>query len=372
MIIKKKNLDKITGPEEQPAEEYSQTDNSAQYNNGVYQPQYYEDPEEQYYEQEEEVPQEEYYEQNAPENGYDENAQYEEYQQEQYQDVNNQYENGQYKDNHDEGEYAEQYQESEEVEQQYTEPEQQQYIDENVPQEEEVYQEQTPPPPPPVQQKPAPPPPKPAPPPPVKEPEINIFDLDNIDFSQRQERRRGDRRRGFRRVDDRNLVSRAREEADAIREAAMKEGYQAGLEQAQADIAEVKNALAEFVNAKQEVFEYIAPDILEISVDIAQKIIKKEVEQSPQVIFNTIVDVLKTSLSKEETKVTLRVNPAELNEVKQAIPHLVNLAGIDTKVVVLADEDVTEGGCQVTTTNGIVDATIESRMMVIMQALREL
>lgn len=206
---------------------------------------------------------------------------------------------------------------------------------------------------------------------PKTEAEINLFDIDNIDFSQRQERRRGNRRRGFRRVDDRNLVSRAREEAEFIRATAQKEGYQAGLEQAQSDIDELKNTLAQFVNAKQEVFEQIAPDILEISVDIAQKIIKKEIEQNPQVLFNTIVDVLKTSLSKEETKVTLRVNPSEVNELKQAIPEILNLAGIDTKIVVLSDEEVTEGGCQVTTTNGIVDATLESRIGVVTQALRE-
>lgn len=200
---------------------------------------------------------------------------------------------------------------------------------------------------------------------------IDLFNLDNIDFSQRQERRKGDRRRGFRRVDDRNLVSRAREEADSIREAAMKEGYEAGLEQSKADLVEIKNSLGQFIRAKEEVFEYIAPDILEISVDIAQKIIKKEIEQDPQVLFNTIVDVLKT-LSKEESKVTLRVNPSEANEVKQAIPELLNLAGLDTKVIVLSDEEVNEGGCMVTTTNGIVDATIDSRIALVTQALREL
>ena len=209
-------------------------------------------------------------------------------------------------------------------------------------------------------------------PPVVKEEEINLFDLDNIDFTQRQERRRGNRRRGFRRIDDRNLVSRAREEAESIRDTAQKEGYQAGLEQAQTDINEMKEALSQFVNAKQEVFDTIAPQLLELSVDIAKKIINKEIEQSPQVLFNTIVDVLKNSLSKEETKVTLRVNPAEVHEVKQAIPELIDLAGIDTKVVVLSDDEVTEGGCQVTTTNGIVDATLESRIGVVTQALREL
>jgi flagellar assembly protein FliH len=205
----------------------------------------------------------------------------------------------------------------------------------------------------------------------VTDEDINLFDLDNIDFSQRQERRRGDRRRGFRRVDDRNLVSRAREEADAIREAALQEGYQAGLEQANADIMQLREALNEFIGTPQAVYEQIAPNILGISVEIAEKIIKKEIEQDSQVLFNTVVDVLKT-LSKEEAKVTLRVSPAESNELKQHIPELIEMAGIDTKVVVLADETVSEGGCLVTTTNGIVDASVESRIEVVKQALREL
>ena len=80
----------------------------------------------------------------------------------------------------------------------------------------------------------------------VEEDKIDLFNLDNIDFKQRQERRRGDRRRGFRRIDDRNLISRAREEAQSIKESAVKEGYQEGLEQAKADIQEVRNAITAF------------------------------------------------------------------------------------------------------------------------------
>ena len=105
----------------------------------------------------------------------------------------------------------------------------------------------------------------------VDEEVIDLFNLDNIDFKQRNERRRGDRRRGFRRIDDRNLISRAREEADAIREAAAKEGYQAGLSQAKDDIAAFRESMKVFMGAKQEVFDTIAPEILSISVDIAKK-----------------------------------------------------------------------------------------------------
>lgn len=199
--------------------------------------------------------------------------------------------------------------------------------------------------------------------------EEDLFSLDNIDFKQRQERRKGDRRRGFRRVDDRNLISRAREEADAIRESAVKEGYQAGMEQASEELQQIRETFAAFMNAKQEVYEQIAPDILEISVDIAQKIIKKEVSEDPQVLVNNIVDVLK-SLSKNENKIALRVNPVQVDVVKQQVPEILTIAGLDARVSVLADEEVSEGGCLVTTSNGVVDATVETQLSVICEALK--
>lgn len=205
----------------------------------------------------------------------------------------------------------------------------------------------------------------------VEEDKIDLFNLDNIDFKQRQERRRGDRRRGFRRIDDRNLISRAREEAQSIRESASKEGYQEGLEQAKADIQEVKNAITSFLGAKQAVFDYIAPDILEISVDIAQKIIKKELQQDPNVILDNILALLK-GLSKEETKITLRVNPAQVSLLKSETPNLLNEAGLDAKILVVPDETIMEGGCVVTTNNGVIDATIETQLAVISEALKEI
>ncbi len=205
----------------------------------------------------------------------------------------------------------------------------------------------------------------------VEEDKIDLFNLDNIDFKQRQERRKGDRRRGFRRTDDRNLISRAREEAQTIKESASKEGYQAGLNQAQTDIDEVKNSLAAFINAKQEVFDYIAPNIMEISIDIAKKIIKREIEQEPSLILDNIAEILKT-LSKEETKITLRVNPVQVSILKTEVPEIANNLGLEAKIFIVADENVMEGGCMVTTTNGVIDATIETQLSVISEALKGL
>lgn len=201
------------------------------------------------------------------------------------------------------------------------------------------------------------------------EEKIDLFDLDNIDFSQRQERRRGDRRRGYRRIDDRGLISRAQEEAGTIKETAAQEGYRKGLEEAKEDIESLKTAITGFMKAKQEVFEYIAPDILEISVDIARKIIKKEVEQDPQIILETILDILK-SISKEESRITIKVNPTEAPFIKENISKIIEKTGIDARINVTAAEETEIGDCIVYTNNGVVDATINTQLEIIKEAFK--
>ncbi len=203
-----------------------------------------------------------------------------------------------------------------------------------------------------------------------EEKDIDLFDLDHIDFKQRQERRRGDRRRGFRRIDDRNLISRAKEEANSIREAAAKEGYQDGLKDAKADIERIRDSIDVFFNAKQEVYESIAPDVLEISLDIAKKIIKKEMHENPEILLENIKDIL-SGLSKEETKIMLKVNPTQVAMLKQEVPEAVSAAGLEAKVIIIPDENIMEGGCMMTTTNGVTDATIESQLAIISEVLKE-
>ena len=201
-----------------------------------------------------------------------------------------------------------------------------------------------------------------------KEPEIDLFNIDNIDFEQRQERRRGARRRGYRRIDDRNLVSRAQEEAESIKKSAFDEGYRKGLENAEADLSEFRKNLSQFLNARNDVFEYIAPDILEISVDIAKKIIKKEVETDPQVLVNTIVEVLKT-ISKSEPKINIRVRPQAVQFVKDTLPNITYQYGIDAKINIVSDPSIEDGGCIFQTNNGIVDASIDTQIEIIKKVL---
>ena len=204
-----------------------------------------------------------------------------------------------------------------------------------------------------------------------KEENIGLFDVENIDFTQRKERRTGNRRRGYRRIDDRNLVSRAQEEAEQIKQNAYQDGYTAGIQQANQDLENFRNLIGEFMNAKDRVFDIVAPNIQELAIEISKKVIKTEVKTDPQILLDTVMDVLKT-LSKNEPKITLRVNPIQVQYIKDTLPEQIRLLGMETKLSILPDENITEGGCVVQTNNGIVDASIEAQLEIVQNALRSI
>lgn len=206
--------------------------------------------------------------------------------------------------------------------------------------------------------------------PPVEE-SVNLFDLDNIDFAQRQERRRGDRRRGYRRIDDRSLISRAQEEAHVIKNNASQNGYEEGIIKAQEDIEALREMIANFMDAKNNVFTQIAPSILDIALDVAQKIIKKEVTQDQTIILSTIAEVLNT-LSKDEPKVIIRVNSAQIDLVKENVPDICTKIGCDARINVVADDSIEFGGCRFYMGNGVVDATINTQLAIIKEALKDI
>ncbi len=203
---------------------------------------------------------------------------------------------------------------------------------------------------------------------------INSFediDISNIEFKERTERRRGDRRRGYRRIDERTLVSRAQEEAQNIRELASKEGYKNGMLEAQKDIAKLKDSIEEFLTSKSEVYEHLSNDILEIAIEVSKKIIKKEVTLNRDILKNVIEEVF-DEIDIEEQRITLNVNPDEVSIARSFMPEVLKSSQLEAKVIIVADEEMQEGSCKVTTTNGIIDANFSTQLQIIQTAFRSL
>ena len=197
------------------------------------------------------------------------------------------------------------------------------------------------------------------------------FNFDSIEFNQRAERRRGDRRRGYRRIDDRNMISRAQEEAIMIKEQASKEGFQKGLEEAHEAVEELRESIEEFFEYKDELYDKVAGDILDIALKVAEKIIKKEVETDKTVLDCIVKDALK-SLAKDENKIILKVNPTDVEYTKEIVPKLLSSGQFEAKIFVTGDKEIDEGSAIIETSNGIIDANIGTQLDLIKEAFKQI
>lgn len=201
----------------------------------------------------------------------------------------------------------------------------------------------------------------------VEQETFEKIDISSIEFKERIERRRGDRRRGYRRIDERSLVSRAQQEAHSIKELAAREGYQNGLKKAQNEINEIKSSLIEFLAMRNEVNEKYYPHILEISMEIAKKIIKKEVDLSQDVLKNIIMSVL-DEMSSDTQKIIIKVNSSDLEFAQASLPEIIKEKNISAKVSVQKDDSIETGSCTVTADNGVIDANFKTQLAVLQSA----
>ena len=203
----------------------------------------------------------------------------------------------------------------------------------------------------------------------VQEPVKDLnFSLQNVKFEQREERREGSRRRGYRRTQDRNIISRAQNEAKELKEAAKQEGYQAGIDKAVEDIAELKSKFSEFYAYKDELFNKVSECIMDISLEVAKKIIKKEIEVDKEATISIIKGALE-EVNRTENKITLKVKPQEVALVKDKLPEIFADNSFEAKIMVVPDNNISDGGVIVETSNGLIDASIETQVAIIEKAL---
>ena len=192
-------------------------------------------------------------------------------------------------------------------------------------------------------------------------------ELRKATIKERQERRRGDRRRGYRRLDDRNIISRAQEEANTIKKDAFQEGLERSTSFYKDEIEKLTEAINELLTAKEKVMRDAIPDIAIIAVKAAEKIIKKEVELSDKVILKIVSEIIQ-SVGRDETEIMIKTNAHDVQIVKENLPEIYPYHE-KTKINVIADEEVERGSCIVETRNGIIDAKFSTQLQILEKAL---
>ena len=123
---------------------------------------------------------------------------------------------------------------------------------------------------------------------------------------------------------------------------------------------------------------YPWPDLFRGSIDlntmccnivrIAEKVIHAEIRSAE----STRTSILEAGLHKlkDSEKVLVRVAPADLEAIEEALPDLKEQNGMVGKVTLQEDPEVSEGGCVLESDQCEVDGRIEVTLQAIEEALK--
>jgi flagellar assembly protein FliH len=171
-----------------------------------------------------------------------------------------------------------------------------------------------------------------------------------------------------------DVMAHAMADAEAIRQQARAEGHAAGyadgLELARTDAAPLLSALAQAAGAiagtSDELADALTAQAAELALLTAEQMVAGAIAAEPQ----RIVDIVRGALRRiaERHRVTVLVNPSELELLTDSVPALrAELGGIE-HLDVQADRRVARGGAVAQTVHGEVDVSVAAQL----QTAREL
>ena len=161
-----------------------------------------------------------------------------------------------------------------------------------------------------------------------------------------------------------DVLAEARAEAEQIREAARYEGYAAGRADAVASLepalAALTQAIADVQAGQAEMALELERRAVELGLRLASKVVGGALAVQPELVVESVTGVLRGIVERD--RVTVLVNPDDLDIVREAMEGLkASLGGMD-HCVVEAERRVGRGGCLVRTPVGDIDASVETKL----------
>ncbi len=164
------------------------------------------------------------------------------------------------------------------------------------------------------------------------------------------------------------MLAQAGAEAEHIRELARAEGYEegrcAGREQGMGEMSCAANALGEAVHGiealRAEAVEAVEADAIELALALAGKILAGAFQARPELVVEVVQGALRRI--NDRRRITVLVNPADLEVVRAAIGELTAQGSGVELCEVQSDERVAVGSAIVRTSEGEVDASVHTQL----------
>jgi len=151
---------------------------------------------------------------------------------------------------------------------------------------------------------------------------------------------------------------------DAVREQAFEEGFAAGVAHAQSHLDGPASALAAAADQLQalrtDAAASVEADAVDLALRIAEQAVGAAITADPELVVEAVRGALRRLVERD--RVLILVNPDDLELVRDHVGRLVGELGGIEHCEVQAERRVRPGGAIVRTSEGEVDATLETKL----------
>lgn len=151
------------------------------------------------------------------------------------------------------------------------------------------------------------------------------------------------------------------------------DGIQAGRLQVLKEIEKELNLIRSLTEGvqrlREEIYERIETEVVEMSLAIARKVIYGATEQEREIVVATAKEAIKRASDREMLKI--KINPVDYEVLNKKRTELVQCIDGIKSILFEVDESVQPGGCLIETNQGDIDARIESQVRVIEGEIRK-
>ncbi|APZ43004.1 flagellar assembly protein FliH [Acidihalobacter ferrooxydans] len=155
------------------------------------------------------------------------------------------------------------------------------------------------------------------------------------------------------------------EALEALQEAARKEGFEQGYEEG---LASGRRTVEQQVHAWQALLDHLArpleeldervgQELIALAIAMTRQIVRRELKTAPDEVIGVVKEAL-ALLPSQASQVKVDLHPEDAALIRQTLPE-----GEGEKFwQIVENPALTRGGCQVSTANSQIDATVEKRL----------
>ena len=148
-----------------------------------------------------------------------------------------------------------------------------------------------------------------------------------------------------------------------------KDGFEIGEKKAAKKAERLEAVLNQIQQLKQNLIKQTEKELLDMVFKIAEKVVHTQINYGTNAITDTIIHAIR--IAAEKSRITLRVNPEDYEFVERLRPEIFSQFKELKTMTVNSDASVTRGGCLLETARGNVDASIETQLEKLSQAIED-